>query len=194
MAQQRKLVTNAAAPEKSKSGLSGIFKSRRLSVHEKGTNRGTPSSFVAGKEGLDGNMAIDLNDNSGRRSSSSSSLHSSQRSMFGLWKRSKMADDGMERSNLRQNSMSPRIIDTLDVRMEDALLTTLDIPSYSGTGTVADLRRSPAYAVALKANEDALCATANILGDDHPDVISRKLSTADIYKGLGMFSFSVLLR
>lgn len=94
--------------------------------------------------------------------------------------------NGPRRSTLRRDSLAPDIRDSLDRRVEDALLTSLDVPSYSGSGTIADLRLTPAYSVALKANEDALIATANILGDDHPEVIQRKLSTADIYKGLGM--------
>lgn len=90
------------------------------------------------------------------------------------------------RSTLRKDILSPELKNALDRRMDDALLTSLDQPSYSGVGTIADLRLTPAYSVALKANEDALIATANILGEDHPDVIQRKISTADIYKGLGM--------
>lgn len=90
------------------------------------------------------------------------------------------------RSTLRRDVLSPEIRNALDKRVEDALLTSLDQPSYSGSGTIADLRLTPAYSVALKANEDALAAMANILGEDHPDVIQRKLSTADVYKGLGM--------
>lgn len=90
------------------------------------------------------------------------------------------------RSTLRKDELSPELRNALDRRLDDALLTSLDQPSYSGTGTIADLRLTPAYSVALKANEDALIATANILGEDHPDVIQRKISTADIYKGLGM--------
>jgi hypothetical protein len=90
------------------------------------------------------------------------------------------------RSTLRRDYLSPDLKNALDKRVEDALLTSLDHPSYSGNGSIADLRLTPAYSVALKANEDALAAMANILGEDHPDVIQRKISTADVYKGLGM--------
>jgi hypothetical protein len=100
--------------------------------------------------------------------------------------RNSEGSDNKRRSTLQRDVLSPELKTALNKRVEDALLTSLDQPSYSGGGTIADLRLTPAYSVALKANEDALVATANILGEDHPDVIQRKISTADVYKGLGM--------
>lgn len=89
------------------------------------------------------------------------------------------------KSSLKMDAVDPYMLNHLDIQMSDALITMLDEPSLLGTGTLAAERRTPAYAVALKANEDAILSLSSILGEESPEIIQRKIDTADIYKGLG---------
>jgi hypothetical protein len=108
--------------------------------------------------------------------------------LFGSWRKKS------DKTSLRRNSMAPIMLEVSPAGANDeALLTTIDQRTIAGTSSIAELRRGSAYAVALKANEDALLASASILGEDHPDVIHRKQCTANIYKGLGNNPLRILI-
>jgi hypothetical protein len=186
----RKVVVANQGEKKARSVVPNFLKpKKRLSVHL-GRDRGARDQVVnpssekydieaqPGREVIISALAMDSNDRD--------SYDFETKSPDGKGNRRSEGDAARRRSTLQRDVLSPDLKTALNKRVEDALLTSLDQPSYSGGGTIADLRLTPAYSVALKANEDALIATANILGEDHPDVIQRKISTADVYKGLGM--------
>jgi tetratricopeptide (TPR) repeat protein len=61
-------------------------------------------------------------------------------------------------------------------------MPNMNVSEFPGT----DLYRS-----ALKANEEHLKSLIASNGDDHPDVNTRKVETAEVYKGLGMMQEAV---
>ena len=107
------------------------------------------------------------------RLSAASRASSAGRSSFG------------RRASLKMDTLTPHVRTHLSVQTPAALITMLDEPSLAGGGALAAERQTPAYTTALKVNEDAILSLSAILGDDHSDVIQRKLHTADVYKGLG---------
>jgi hypothetical protein len=192
----RKVVVGNQSEKKARSVVPNFLKpKKRLSVH---LGRGGREKIVdpshekkdldsgAGPEQVISALAAESIDSEQYDFETKSGGGGGRGSLFGRKSEPGDRSSGGRRSTLRRDVLSPDLKNALDRRVEDALLTSLDQPSYSGSGTIADLRLTPAYSVALKANEDALGAMANILGEDHPDVIQRKISTADVYKGLGM--------
>lgn len=81
-----------------------------------------------------------------------------------------------------------------DMELDDALLLTmLDSKNSSTSKTVS--ASGYLYDTALRANEAELERLSSKLGDDHPEVLSLKAATADLFKALGMpHQAEILLR
>jgi hypothetical protein len=126
------------------------------------------------------------------RKRDSGSLEAAEVARLSVGSSTSRRSSGGRKSSLRMDEAAPTMLSHLDIQMPEALITMLDEPSLSGTGTLASERRTAAYAVALQANEDAILALSTIQGEEHPDVIQRKIHTADVYKGLGAGFVSTL--
>lgn len=204
--------------EKRKGRMGGLFKNRRLSVHEDKSKMGRSVSAKDQKQheadlklssedlGLDmgsstraSPKAAEARPRSGR-SESSDVDRNSKRSFFGSFKTKKQEDEmKSERSSGRSpRSLSPPATarnehDEIALKLDCALLLHFDQPSRTRPCPLAELHRTDIYDSALQSNQAALEALILAKGDDHPQVIKRRVTTASLYKGLGRIHEAVAL-
>ena len=83
-----------------------------------------------------------------------------------------------------------------DMDFDNALLLVMVDPTNpAATDITSASDRKYIFDSALRANEDGMERMCNQVGDNNPEVIERKLATADMYKGLGMpHAAEILLR
>lgn len=205
--------------EKRKGRMGGLFKNRRLSVHEDKSKMGRSISAKDQKQyetdlklsnedlGVDlgsspqaraSPKAADARPRSGR-SEISDVDRNSKRSFFGSFKTKKQDDDmKSERSARSPHSLSPPATgrsdhDEITLKLDSALLLHFDQPSRTRPCPLAELHHTNIYHSALQSNQTALEALILAKGDDHPQVIKRRITTASLYKGLGRIHEAVAL-
>jgi len=204
--------------EKRKGRIGGLFKNRRLSVHEDKSKIGRSVSAKdyehrGNDEKVDEqNLAVNLDlpakdaskeattdRPSSSRTSASDVDRSSKRSFFGSFK-SKKAEEEVksDRSSVRSRTNSPpptgrNELDDVAVRFDCALLLHFDQPSRTRPCPLSELQHTDIYHSALLCNETALDTLIKTKGQDHPSVIKRRITTASLYKGLGRIHDAVSL-